>query len=301
MSKVELDSTKYTTDTAMDIIDKTVSSHEQVCREIGIFSGYKDAVASKDNIGGVGEDQSRQHLLGRFLNSAARTQLATLAPDDELSSISDQLLSQLYSGTLYIIDIAAGHGAGVISMINSVWHLRAVLKYFPTDRLDIHIHALDYSEESLSYYSKQLVLLQEDYASFGIKTYFYPHQIDLTDNENIKREISSIRETIGEDPRFLLVCSAISGVKKIPFRNSYKHSYEFIIKEFKQKNSLFFWVEPLTKNQWMHDEVSALVETVFPSESDLMHEIIIRFHWKDPHIGGNISTGAEFYLINLAA
>ncbi len=204
------------------------------------------------------------------------------------------------------MDIAAGNGAGVISMLNTLAKQR-VENILPKDLLDVHIHAIDFSAVSLSYYAQQLELLRVGYAGVGIEVFFYSHHVDITDDVVLEKSISSIKNSIGSDPRFLLVCSAISGVSKKVFKESFSSSYKFIAKSFRGANSSFLWVEPLHKGRWVKDEAQAinldLDEGNIDERPKEMCEACMKFYWIDPHLEVEkpIETGADYYLLELAA
>jgi hypothetical protein len=296
----------FTEDAAMKIVDLTASTHRTLCETLGIFKEYDQVQKAGCHIGGIGNKESQDHFLARFLNSAARTQLPLVSQDEPLVPISDQIVAQLLSGEIYVVDIAAGNGAGVISMLNTLAKQR-VENILPKDLLDVHIHAIDFSVMSLSYYAQQLELLRVDYAGVGIEVFFYSHHVDITDDLVLEKSISSIKNSINSDPRFLLVCSAISGVSKKVFKESFSSSYKFIAKSFRGANSSFLWVEPLHKGRWVKDEAQAinldLDEGNVDERPKEMCEACMKFYWIDPHLeeGKPIETGADYYLLELAA
>lgn len=296
----------FTEDAAMQIVDITVSAHRTLCETLGIFEEYDQVQKAGGHIGGKGDKESQDHFLARFLNSAARTQLPLVSQDAPLIPISDQIVAQLLSGEIYVVDIAAGNGAGVISMLNTIAKQR-VENNLPKDLLDVHIHAIDFSAMSLFYYSQQLQLLRAGYADVGIEVCFHSHQVDITDDMVLEKSISSIKNSIDNDPRFLLVCSAISGVSKKVFKESFSTSYRFIANSFRGANSSFLWVEPLHKGRWVKDEAQAINLNLdedsageIPKE---MCEACMKFFWIDPHLEMKkpIETGADYYLLELAA
>lgn len=298
---MSIKNSKFTHDSAMKIIDITVESHKEICCKLGIFDKYEDAVHSIENVGGEADGESEMHLLGRYLNSAARAQLAICSVDEELDEINFELLAQLAGGEIYIIDIAAGHGSGVLSIINGICYHRLILKDLPLDLLDVEIHALDISAESLDYYENVLEVVRETYDAAGIKTKLFKHCVNLKNDVELKSYIKNIKDSIGKNPRFLLVCSAISGVSKRVFENEFLQSYEFIAKSFAEKNSLFFWIEPSTKKCWIDGSWQTIAEEFdyeYPSKE--CRSLHIRFCWIDPHTDTTQNSGAQFFLMELA-
>ncbi|MBK1685240.1 hypothetical protein CKO18_16940 [Rhodoferax fermentans] len=218
-----------------------------------------------------------------------------------MPEINEELIAQLSAKNLYIIDIASGHGAGTLSIINSIHHLRIKEESFPTDPLDIDIHALDFSETSLSYYENLIEILRSDYLKVGITIKFHRHIVDLRSDENIKTAVENIKTSIGKNPQYLLTCSAISGVKRTVFQESFARSYSYIVTEFREENSLFFWVEPQTKGDWIKESWQELAtEQKIEYPSDGCKTKNIRFHWSDPHTKSVLHADAEYLLMGLA-
>lgn len=285
----------------MQLCDATVESHREICRKLNIFDSYEEELTKGGAKGGEGAPESCKHLLTRFLNSAARTQLAIFPLDGDLPEINEELIAQLSAKNLYIIDIASGHGAGTLSIINSIHHLRIKEESFPTDPLDIDIHALDFSETSLSYYENLIEILRSDYLKVGITIKFHRHIVDLRSDENIKTAVENIKTSIGKNPQYLLTCSAISGVKRTVFQESFARSYSYIVTEFREENSLFFWVEPQTKGDWIKESWQELAtEQKIEYPSDGCKTKNIRFHWSDPHTKSVLHADAEYLLMGLA-
>jgi len=297
---------RFTKEAAMEIVDLTVSAHRNHCEALGIFAQYDQVQDAGGHIGGKSDKESQDHFLARFLNSAARTQLPLVSQDEPLIPINDQIVAQLLSGEIYVVDIAAGNGAGVISMLNTIAKQR-MENILPKDLLDVHIHAIDFSELSLSFYADQLKMLQGGYAGAGIVVSFHPYLVDITDDGALEISISNIKKSIASDPRFLLVCSAISGVSKKVFKENFSASYKFIAESFRGANSSFLWVEPLHKGRWVKDEAQAIYLALDESKagelSKEMCDASMSFFWIDPYrdVKDPISTGAEYYLLELAA
>ena len=293
---------KFTGENPMDLLVSTVRSHKDFCTTLGIFDEYKKAVRKKGHIGAKDESGSREHLLGRYLNSAARTQLAICPCHGDHFEMTQELIAQLLTQKLYVIDIASGHGAGTISIINSICHLKLVEKRFSTDPLDIEIHALDFSETSLGYYEALIEQLRPLHLSAGIAIRVVKHKVDLRNDGEIKSTVEQIKKNIGANPQYLLTCSAISGVTRKEFEKHFANSYNYIATQFRDDNSLFFWVEPRTEKNWIQkiwQGIAVKLGIKMPSEAYKSQNI--RFHWADPHTKSVLPTGAEYFLLELAS
>jgi hypothetical protein len=285
----------------MHLVASTISSHESICSMLGIFARYVEALGVKKNIGSSTETESQHHLLGRYLNSASRTQYIACTDEADAIQIKEELLAQLLGGKLYVVDIAAGNGAGTMSLINSICELRVVSQELPRDALDIEIHALDFSQHSLSYYERIAEMLREKHLEAGITVSVKPHLLDLTKDASLKATISEVKQKIGENPRYLLICSAISGVGQETFKTHFRHSYKYIVESFQQINSTFFWVEPHTEKKWMLVWWSEFL-ALFRSNPLPKDNVGLRtqYCWVDPHTKTSLDTGADFFLMGLA-
>jgi hypothetical protein len=298
--EVILDGEKY-----MELASQTSTSHKIYCSTLGIFENYTEKVSAAGGVvGGNSKQESEDHLLARYLNSASRTQAVICIEDEKCETIKLEMLFQLSDGDLNIIDIAAGHGAGTLSLLNTICDMRnkGVLKM---GALNITIHALDYSETSLTYYSEMVKILAEFYEQHGIFVSIISHLIDITSDLAVTETINLIKTTAGQDPRYLLICSAISGVSKKLFHEKFALSYETIAKGFKEKNSSFLWVEPRTKRKWMQkywqdyfDKIDVDPDVIFTLDENIVQQ---EFAWIDPHNNVKMAESfADYLLIKLA-
>lgn len=244
------------------------------------------------------------------MNSAARTQVIACIEQQDCLDIKLEVLGLLTDGHIYIIDIAAGHGAGTMSLLNTICKMRENLT-MPMDPLDVDIHAIDFSQNALNHYECLLDSLKNDYGKFGIHTTIKKHKIDITDDEKVKVEIEEIKAEavnspisgIGVDPRYLLVCSAISGVKKNVFITEFSKSYHLIAESFKENNSAFLWVEPLTEKKWMPKywvEFMKDKPDVADDARNTKRIVKQEYAWVDPHSDGAQETAADYLLMDLA-
>lgn len=290
---MEVITSKFDSSNAMAIIESTVKCHRDLCTQLNIFEKYAETVDAPGIVGGNDANQSEAHLLGRFINSASRTQLTICRIDPDLEEISLEVMSLLIEGEIYLIDIAAGHGAGTLSIINSICHLRHE-KQLGTELLTINIHAIDSSQKSLQYFGQLIEILKPIHEAVGIKVRLTTHTINLTDEAiALPAAIGEIKKTIGNNPRYLLVCSAISGVSEEKFKSEFVNSFKLITKEFQQNNSAFFWIEPQTRKEWM----PKIQEEILSNSKSKT----IRYHWHDPYLDSRtIESGACIFLMELA-
>ncbi len=289
----------FTRKKLMQIVPHTISTHKKICTDLEIFSSYDEAQHQSNNIGGDTHDDSKNHLLARYLNSAARTQIAVKDYPPAMEQIYIEIAAQLYEGNLYIIDIAAGHGAGTTSILNSICKLREE-NSLTRNRLNIQIHAIDYSIHSLEFYERIILDSKEFHEKQGINITINKHQIDITKDEELNCCINKIKVEIGNDPRFLLTTSAITGVKRCDFEAYFQKSYATLTSNFRSNNSTFFWVEPRHRKMWIENTWKILSEQEEKEyETDNANALQVDFSWEDPYNKNPIDTGAAYFLLGL--
>lgn len=131
----------------------------------GWWSNYSPGVSGA--IGGASEEEAREHVVNRFLNSAARMQFVCSDPNDEQAEIRDAVLDQLAEGRLHVIDLAAGSGAGTLAMLSLICELRRT-GLIPQLPVNVCVFAVDYSPAALNHFAALLDKLSPWLAGAGI-------------------------------------------------------------------------------------------------------------------------------------
>ncbi len=75
-------------------------------------------------VGGKTTEDTLEHFINRFLNSAARMQFVCASPDDEQPEVREMVFDQLGDGHIFLLDLAAGNGAGTLAMLSLLCELR---------------------------------------------------------------------------------------------------------------------------------------------------------------------------------
>jgi len=107
---------------------QTLWDKGQLCLAKKLCDVYKDFLNEKNwlknyqpknsgDIGGASSTDAQDHVTNRFLNSAARMQYVCLDPNNEQSKSRMMVLDQLAQGEIFILDLAAGHGAGTLGKV----------------------------------------------------------------------------------------------------------------------------------------------------------------------------------------
>ena len=277
-------------------------AHRDYLNENGWLGKY-DPTRSTGAIGGASEEEACDHVVNRFLNSAARMQYVCSDPKDEQADVRDAVLDQLAEGQLHIIDVAAGNGAGTIGMLSLICDLRR-MGCIPKLPLNVSISAVDFSPAALNHFAAMLHKLTPWLTGGGITVEIDLCNCDLTVlgdfSETLDGFFADARER--DVRRFLCVISAVSGAKKEgvePMIDSLKHAAASL--SHSKRSSTWLWVEPHVGKSWFTTLADAIQLTLkkikhkFSSKGEgfslttdvpmLKDPLTRSFHWSDPHNG----------------
>lgn len=256
---------------------------------------------ASEAIGGASLEEAKDHVINRFLNSAARMQYVCADPKDEQSDIRQMILDQLSDGHIFLLDIAAGNGAGTLAMLSLICELR-LHKAVPKLPLNISILAVDYSVDALNFYAELQDKISPWLETHGMNVSLTLEPCDLT----ITGEFSEALDAFFEDAkskkvnRFLAVISAVSGIGKEKFEQI-QDSLKFAAASLShsKRNSSWLWVEPPTSKSWLTVFVDVLKHIMQKIQYSLLKsgnsysikssvELLSnpsprKFLWHDPH------------------
>lgn len=254
------------------------------------------------SIGGASKEEAENHFITRFLNSAARAQYVCSDPTDSQIDIRDMILDQLADGHIFILDLAAGNGAGTLAILGLICELRSE-SCIPKLPLNIHIYAIDYSAAALSLYQQTLDELYEWFEGTGIAVELECWPSDLM----VTGDFSEILERFFDDAkkcyvkRFLCILSAISGLGKDGLEEIHKSlEHAAFCLSHKNRESSWLWIEPNVANNWLSKFMNAIKFALqkvpyklfrkkesFELKSDaplLTDSESRKFSWQEPHI-----------------
>lgn len=277
-------------------------AHRDYLNDNGWLGKY-DPAGSGGAIGGASEADACDHVVNRFLNSAARMQYVCSDPNDDQADIRDAVLDQLAEGRIHIIDLAAGNGAGTIGMLSLICELRRAGS-IPQLPLNVSVSGVDFSPAALNHFAALLHKLSPWLAGAAINVELSLCHCDLT----VLGEFSETLDGFFTDARdrgvnrFLCVISAISGAKREgvePMIDSLKHAAAGL--SHSKRNSSWLWVEPHIGKPWFTKLADAIqltlkkIKHTFWTKGDsfslttnvpmLKDPGTRSFHWRDPHNG----------------
>lgn len=276
-----------------------VTAHKDFLNENGWLSAYQPNLGG--GTGGKLKEEAQDHVINRFLNSAARMQFVCADPGDEQTEVRDMVLDQLGDGHIYLLDIAAGNGAGTLAMLSLLCELRSQGK-IPNLPLNVTIVGVDYSAEALKFYAELLDRITPWLEASGIHITLSLAVCDLT----VSGDFSEVLESFFDDAkkqntkRFLCVISALTGAGKEGFEemlDSLKMAAAGLSSS--KRNSSWLWVEPPVKKFWITmfaDSIRLTLNKVrhkFSKNNDsysiktdvplLENPVARSFYWHDSH------------------
>lgn len=258
--------------------------------------------------GGQSEIDAKEHVVNRFLNSAARMQFVCVDPIDEQPEVRDMVLDQMADGQIHLLDLAAGNGAGTLAMLALLSRLREE-SLVPKLPLNVSVHAVDYSPHALNYFAELLGDITPWFDAQGIRISLNLAVCDLT----LSGEFSEVLEAFFDDAkasgvrRFLCVISALTGVGSEgmeTIHDSLKIAAAGL--SHTSRTSSWLWVEPHVGKAWplrFADSVRLILQKVshkFFRKGDgfeiktsvplLPTPPSRTFHWHDPHNDTNAQS-----------
>lgn len=265
-------------------------------------------------IGGITIEEAQNHVINRFLNSAARMQYVCADPKDEQPDVRQMVFDQLGDGNIFLLDIGAGNGAGTLAILTFLCELRAH-KAIPKLPLNVNILAVDYSPESLNYYAELQDKICPWLVEEGIHVSLDLEVCDLTVPGDFNEVMESFFENAkkGNIKRFLCVISAISGIGKDGLdliHDSLKIAAAGL--SHSKRSSSWLWVEPHLEKAWytvFADTIKHTLQKVkfvltkkggeynIKSDQPSLKNFGSReFQWHDPH--KTLNTKSRVYVVS---
>lgn len=275
------------------------TAHKNFLNDKGWMSAYQPGLGG--GTGGQSSKEAQDHVINRFLNSAARMQFVCADPGDEQPEVREMVLDQLGDGHIYLLDLAAGNGAGTLAMLSLLCELRAQ-KSVPKLPLNVSIVGVDYSADALNFYADLLSRITPWFETSGINISLSLALCDLTISGEFSEELESFFDDAKKQnvKRFLCVISALSGAGKErleQMHDSLKIAAAGL--SHKSRSSSWLWVEPHVGKSWQTkfaDSVRLVLKKVpfkffkkgesYDIQADvplLANPDTRKFDWHDPH------------------
>lgn len=259
--------------------------------------------------GGQAAEDAREHVINRFLNSAVRMQFVCADPDDNQPEVREMVFDQLGDGHIFLLDLAAGNGAGTLAMLSLLCELR-LHKVIPKLPVNVTIFGVDFSEDALIYYAEMLDGIRPWLASAGIVLSLTTEVCDLARSGNFSEVLESFFDNAKKHDvrRFLCVISALSGAKKEGVESMHD-SLKFAAAQLShsRRDSSWLWVEPNVRNIGWFTKIADSLRLVltrvpfkfFRKDSSYVIQAGVplltnprsrEFKWYDPHTSAKATS-----------
>jgi hypothetical protein len=230
-----------------------VDGHRAILDANGWHGAYSPTAEASESIGGASPAEAETHFINRFLNSVARVEFVCADPLDVHSDIREMVLDQLGEGSLFILDIAAGHGAGTLAILALISELRREGRV-PKLPLNVYIHGVDYSPAALINYQAMLAKVEPALEAQGIQVELTSAICDLRIAGEFSDELDSFFAEAQKrmTNRFFCLVSAISGLGKEGMEDIHD-SLKMAAARLgsKSRSSSWLWIEPRVKAGWI--------------------------------------------------
>ncbi len=252
--------------------------------ELSMYEHAKNHISNSSGAtGGRDADETKKHFAERFLTSSARTQFVVIDPRNDFEEISIDLKATFGSGYISVLDIPAGTGAGILSLLANLFELRSH-GTFPKLPLYINIVAGDYSISALQIYTDLLNSAKEKLEEQSIFIKYDIFEWDASDGASTNLLIRRFLEDASQYEEHYVFMSAFSGVGSSNYK-SFQRSFEFIQTALSHLNTTILYIEP---NMNEANRFLRFIKKIhkfspwFNKEADKATAKDARFKWYDP-------------------
>jgi hypothetical protein len=249
------------------------NSYKNKLEEIDL---YYDAISEKCSDpkieGGCDKDASELHYACRYLASASRLQYAMLGLHDSFLDFSEYLLTTFSDGSISLLDIPCGTGAGTFSVISTLYELRQHKK-LPSLPLDIHLVAADCSTDALEIFQTKIKQLIPELENYNI--HLIVHSFELWDARDESKTAKIVDQWLKiEAEEKVVLISAFSGATR---RKSDFDNLNFIFQNLRHRllvePATLLFVEPEMKST--EDDYFSWIKKLFPFQTitNFLHKI----------------------------
>lgn len=254
----------------------------------GLRSVAESHDGSDGPVGGITKAATEAHFARRYATSSGRMQLATLDPKNELADASDHLMIALAGGTVSMLDVPCGAGAGSLALLSTIASLRKHSR-LPRNPLHVHLVGGDISPTALEIAQSMLARLKPslEEQSIFVDAHFQVWDVH-NDASNVK--IISKWQSHKDSRVYILIAANFSGFLGNKKNLSQAETQLKHLLLWAQDNrSLVLWLEPQTKvaSKTLGDIAKSMVawlETLLPwRPKTASEEPIARSHCRQRH------------------
>lgn len=192
---------------ALSIPDRLGSAYAAVLDSHGFLDDAKGPRPKEPPVGGLTQEQTDIHFTHAFDGSVARVELVLINPRGQTSSSSELLFQFLSGGSLCLVDVPSGAGAGALALLASIAELRAT-NVLPRQPLDVRLLWGEISQPAMNYGLEllaELTPILEEQAIFVSVDSFSWNVLDEVSNTELVQKI--VQAKVQFPQVLLLVCN----------------------------------------------------------------------------------------------
>jgi len=197
-------------------------------------------------VGGVTLDDTHDHFIWRYLNSATRIERIVLDIRATFDLVPDKLLQTLAGGKIAILDVACGCGATVLALTTLIAELRGV-RAIPTLPLTLTILGADISPSALQIYEALLGPLKLPLAIHGVTVNWETRCCDILEITEVVTLCDHWISAQSSADEFLIVVGNVSSLSKSKFTQM-QPGIKHMIERISNRPGSLIWIEPLLRS-----------------------------------------------------
>lgn len=238
-----------------------VDAYSDVITASGLYAKTQENRPDPSPVGGPTQEQSDEHFAHSFDGSAARVQLVQLNPRGEMPTAAASLGRLLSGGDLCLVDLPSGAGAGALTLLTVLAHLR-LTNILPRQPLNVRLMWGEISDPARAYSLEMLQRIDLQLRAQGIQVTVDAFHWDVLSDLSNQNLLEKIAQTRLHFPQTLLFVSSFSGflhrAGKLKEAETNLHA---IFKFCSGDLNAMVWIEPAT-NGVISEFVQSIVKFV---------------------------------------
>ncbi|WP_010411103.1 hypothetical protein [Citromicrobium sp. JLT1363] len=194
----------------LSIPERLGAAYAAVLDKHGFLNDAKGPRPDEAPVGGVTQEQTDKHFTHAFDGSVARVELILVNPRGETSVSSTLLYQFLAGGSLCLVDVPSGAGAGALTLLASIAELRAS-EVLPRQPLEVRLLWGEISQPALNYglelLNKINPVLEEQAIFVSVDSFRW----DVLDDVSNVELVQKIAQAKLKFPQVLLLVCNFSG------------------------------------------------------------------------------------------
>lgn len=233
-------------DDKLSISDQLEDSFKTKLEELGELERATIGKPGKKGLhGGITDEETIDHFVYRFPASSGRIQYAALSPCNNLTKISNALLSTFSCGYVSVLDIPGGTGAAMCSLLTTIATLRAQ-GVTPVLPLTVRIMVGDLSPKALEIYGEMLNKVSPCLIRNGINVEFKSMIWDATRGDHTAKLVDEWFAMSSPSSEYIVCVSNFAGALiDAGLFDDFSPSLHQILSRLHGKKSTLVWVEPV--------------------------------------------------------